>query len=97
MENQHQKINSYRELTQEDIDLMNEIKTHAERTRELVEKVALIERDRPRRVMDFQGHSAAALAGQEAHEANRWISIGRTSLQQGFMALTRAVAKPGTF
>lgn len=29
------------------------------------------------------------------HEVDqRWISIGATSLQQGLMALTRAVAKP---
>jgi len=27
----------------------------------------------------------------------RWVSIGATELQQGFMALTRAVAKPTTF
>lgn len=27
----------------------------------------------------------------------RWVSIGKTSLQQGLMALTRAVAKPETF
>ncbi len=27
----------------------------------------------------------------------RWVSIGATHLQQGFMALTRAVAKPTTF
>jgi hypothetical protein len=27
----------------------------------------------------------------------RWMSIGVTHLQQGFMALTRAVAKPTTF
>ena len=27
----------------------------------------------------------------------RWISIGATQLQQGLMALTRAVAKPTTF
>jgi len=27
----------------------------------------------------------------------RWVSIGRTELQQGFMALTRAVAQPSTF
>ena len=28
---------------------------------------------------------------------SRWISIARTQLQQGFMALTRAVAQPTTF
>lgn len=27
----------------------------------------------------------------------RWVSIARTQLQQGFMALTRAIAKPTTF
>ncbi len=27
----------------------------------------------------------------------RWLAIGETHLQQGFMALTRAVAKPTTF
>ncbi|MGO9306996.1 MAG: hypothetical protein ACLP3R_25385 [Candidatus Korobacteraceae bacterium] len=27
----------------------------------------------------------------------RWVSIGKTELQQGFMALSRAVAQPTTF
>ena len=27
----------------------------------------------------------------------RWLSIGATDLQKGFMALTRAIAKPGFF
>lgn len=27
----------------------------------------------------------------------RWIVIGKTNLQQGFMALTRAIAQPTTF
>lgn len=27
----------------------------------------------------------------------RWVSIGTTQLQQGFMALTRAVARPESF
>jgi hypothetical protein len=27
----------------------------------------------------------------------RWVSIGATNLQQGFMALTRSVAQPTTF
>lgn len=28
---------------------------------------------------------------------NRWVSIGRTHLQQGMMALVRSVAKPESF
>ncbi len=27
----------------------------------------------------------------------RWLAIGQTNLQQGFMAITRAIAKPTTF
>ena len=27
----------------------------------------------------------------------RWIAVGKTNLQQGFMALTRAIAQPTTF
>ena len=28
---------------------------------------------------------------------HRWVSIGATDLQTGFMALTRSIAKPTTF
>ena len=27
----------------------------------------------------------------------RWLAIGKTELQQGFMALTRSIAQPTTF
>ena len=27
----------------------------------------------------------------------RWIAVGKTQLQQGFMALVRAIAQPGSF
>jgi hypothetical protein len=33
----------------------------------------------------------------ETYPDKRWIAIAKTHLQQGFMALTRAVAKPTTF
>lgn len=39
MENQHRKIKGYRELTQEEIDLMNSIKTKGAELGELVEKL----------------------------------------------------------
>lgn len=34
---------------------------------------------------------------QESTIDHRWISIGKTQLQQGLMALTRAIAQPTTF
>lgn len=39
MENQHRKIKGYRELSQEEIDLMNEIKTKGIELGELVERI----------------------------------------------------------
>lgn len=39
MENQHRKISGYRELSQEEIDLMNEIKAKGIELCELVEKL----------------------------------------------------------
>ena len=39
MENQHRKIKGYRELTQEEIDLMNMIKEKGVELEELIEKI----------------------------------------------------------
>lgn len=78
MENQHRRIAGYRELSQAEIDLMNEVKAHAEATKALVEKLEA----RARTQNDVDG---------------RWVSIGRTDLQKGFMSLTRAIARPDSF
>ena len=73
MDNQHKKITGYRDLTQEEIDLMNEIKAIGPQLNDLINRL-------------------------EANTADRrWLAIGETHLQQGLMALTRAVAKPQFF
>lgn len=74
LENQHQQITGYRDLTQAEIDLMNEIKAKGEELGALCAKVK---------------------ATPEVDQ--RWAAIAVTHLQQGTMALTRAVAKPTTF
>lgn len=74
MENQHRKITGYRELSQEEIDLMNDIKLIGITIGGLV--------DRLKSSPDID---------------QRWVSIGATDLQKGFMALTRSVAKPEFF
>lgn len=38
MDNQHRKISGYRDLTQEEIDLMNEIKAMGPKLHELIDK-----------------------------------------------------------
>lgn len=81
MDNQHRQIKGYRELSQAEIDVMNEIKSAGAQIGALVEKL---------RTMNGVPAGAAAID-------QRWIAIGATHLQQGFMALTRGVARPDFF
>lgn len=82
MENQHQKIKGYRDLSQEEIDLMNEAKELAEKVGELVIKVT------KQLFVESKGMTT---------EHHRWANIGKTDLQKGFMSVIRAIAKPTTF
>lgn len=74
MDNQHRKIHGYRELTQDEINLMNTIKVKGAELGVLIDAL----KDTP---------------GLD----RRWVAIGETHLQQGLMALTRAVAQPTFF
>lgn len=76
MENQHKKITGYRDLSQSEIDMMNEGKALAQQVGEWVAKL--------------QGMGQGALD-------QRWIAIGKTDLQTGFMAVIRGIAQPTTF
>ena len=87
MENQHRQIKGYRELSQAEIDLMNEIKLHGEATRALLDKVRDVIKD-------------AAPAEDESHEADHpsyWLRYADGSFRTGVMYLIRAVAQPTTF
>lgn len=77
VENQHRQIIGYRDLSAEEITLMNKIKTKGAEVGELVNELK-----------NLRVNSALD---------QRWVAIGTTHLQEGFMALTRAVAKPEFF
>jgi hypothetical protein len=85
VKNQHEKIKGYRDLTQEEIDLMNEIKAVAESVYSVVHKLEHIE-----------GIPCDAPDGTTAPNF-RWLSEGKMDIQKGFMSLVRSVAKPTTF
>ena len=99
MDNQHQHIKGYRDLTAEEIALMNEVKAKAEEVGQLVEKLreklAPVEADMA--PVQVGGETVMAVVGFESFEAQRLLTIGQDHLQQRFMALTRAVARPTTF
>lgn len=75
-------ITGYRQLSQAEADLMNEVKGLANQVGSVIERMA---------AGNFKAEDAASIPDQ------RWVSIARTQLQQGFMALVRAVAKPTSF
>lgn len=98
MDNQHKLIAGYRDLTGDEIALMNEVKAKEAEVGTLVEKL----RERlPAFKMDGEpvqvGDQTLIGVSEEAYETDRWMTIGTDHLQQGFMALTRAVARPTTF
>ncbi len=92
MENQHKKIKGYRDLSQEEIDLMNEIKEHAEKTKELISKVSKM-REHDSMYIGVEN----ALSKNQISESNRSLAIAKTKLQTGFMWFVRAVALPDSF
>ena len=81
IEKLQQKIKGYRELSQDEIDAMNTVKTVEQELMKYIDELS-----------DFSGMSSLDIRtlGPDA----RWLSIARTNLQQGFMALIRAIAKP---
>lgn len=80
VDNQHTQIKGYRDLTVEEIALMNEGKALAEQVRVYTDKVRTAALPTPSGAVDL-----------------RWLSIGVTDLQKGFMAVIRAIAQPTTF
>lgn len=74
MQDQHKLIKGYRDLTQTEIDYMNQVKELASMVGGMVDNLM-------------------ALEGID----KRWVSIGKTDLQTGFMALVRSIAQPQSF
>lgn len=86
MENQHQHIKGYRDLSLAEIALMNKIKEKANEVEGLVQDL-----------MHMKGEPSPPAPDGTTAPNGRWVSIGQTQLQLGFMALTRSVAKPTSF
>ena len=99
MDNQHQMITGYRDLGEQEIALMNEIKAKAAEVGALCEKLQQTLLPPPAEGVEMDmacGCSILEISVSEV-ETDRWLRLGQDHLQQGFMALTRAVAKPTSF
>jgi len=105
MDNQHRKINGYRELTAEEIDLMNRIKAKGTELLQLQAELAgRLSTDHEMKCYaakqskvapeDEASDECVELRRFERAEPHRWAAIGKTDIQTGIMALVRAVAQP---
>ena len=88
MENQHRKITGYRDLNQEEIDLMNEVKALGPQIEEVLLKImAHTEKCR----------EASEDSRMDNATPERFLALAKTELQTGLMFATRAVAQPEFF
>lgn len=86
MDNQHKHITGYRDLTQQEIDLINKIKAAGTLLEQIIEEVE-------------QTNLSTAIDSilSEHSEPKMWTHQAKINLKIGLMALTRAVAKPTSF
>lgn len=94
-----QKIKGYRDLTTEELALVNRIKEHGAATGELV--LAIEEHyDREIAKFDTPGAEPSAITAEQEREiveALEWVRDAKRQLQVGFMLLTRGVTRPRGF
>ena len=95
MENQHKLIKGYRDLSQDEIDLMNDIKSAGELLQSIIDKVQKhIVNQSDQAYLDYNKAEIGRLDYADPYE---WCTAAKTDLQTGLMKLTRAVAQPTTF
>lgn len=103
MENQHRKIKGYRELSQEEIDLINRVKAKGKEMLELQAELVTLLKEQERSKMNAIDDSLSTSDEKAARaefarfrraEPQRWASVGKTHIQQGMMALVQAIGQP---
>lgn len=107
MENQHRKITGYRDLSQNEINLMNKIKALGpmieEVQKEIEDHVAKQRIDCYNQIDNNQQDKDETANGKEELQRledatpERFIALAKTDFQTALMYLTRAVAQPTFF
>ena len=87
------KITGYRQLSEAEVVLMNEGKALAEQCGAYIAKLRAYV---PQNMSGPEGGSDDAFKPGASLD-QRWISIGSTDLQRGWMAVIRGIAQPTTF
>ncbi|MEJ7938167.1 hypothetical protein WKH77_10280 [Acinetobacter baumannii] len=100
MQNQHQKISGYRELNQQEVDLMNEVKALGPQLEAVINKVTAYVANQRYNCMNEVNNEVFNLEEYERlNKANpeKFIALATDNFQIGLMMLTRAVGQQTTF
>lgn len=98
MENQHKKIKGYRDLSQEEINLMNRIKEQGEVFGDLLSELAVLrEQHRTETHTAESRGEAPKLTHEQLGESCTAHGLAEGHLKTGVMWLVRAVALPASF
>ena len=93
MENQHRKISGYRELSQAEIDLMNEVKALGP----TIEAVVLKVQAHVLKQRTALARPSPEFDRLEAATPERFAALAKADFQTALMCLTRADAQPTFF
>lgn len=87
---QQPKVTGYRQLTEAEAALMNEGKALAQQVGDWIAKL---------RAMPATPSNGVPILSEDGRPSidQRWVSIGATDLQKGFMCTIRGIAQPTTF
>jgi predicted RecB family endonuclease len=94
MDNQHKHIKGYRDLSEADINLMNEIKEKANELDGLICRLEHRIHTPPRAIGSPEEHRGAPPINSVDP---RCLNIARTHLETGVMYLVRSIAQPRSF
>lgn len=98
MDNQHKLIKGYRELSAEEIALMNEVKEAGVVLGALIDKIGVHLNKQYDELFDAElGINEAESDRLDAAEPFNWHAQAKHDLQVGIMKLVRSVAQPTTF
>jgi hypothetical protein len=97
MENQHRKIAGYRELSEAEVALMNQIKAKGLELDALLVEIRGHIQSQYEEARNPNANADTERDRLDHAEPHRWLAVARTDFQTGLMALVRAVAQPGNF
>lgn len=86
------KITGYRQLSEQEVALMNEAKELAEQCGAFVAKLR-----QHASIADVMNDIPPHPSQKSPPLDQRWVSIGATDLQKGWMSVIRGIAQPTTF